>query len=210
MLIPISATKKDYKEYKNVPAGLHLARLYKTVDLGTQYGEYQGKATQARKVIFYFEMHSEDETGAPLVNDDGKPLIITKYYNATLAEKATLRKHLQAWLNLDFENMKEGFDSKQLLGKFAMLNVTTYVKDGKTRSSVESLTAVPAVVAKHGLPEGVNDIFQFELDKFDSDKFALLSDGVRNIIMDSPEYRKLTNSGEPAKQPDNFNDDIPF
>jgi uncharacterized protein YfkK (UPF0435 family) len=206
----ISTTNySNTKEFKNSPPGSHLGRLYKIVDLGTQQGEWEGKATYARKMIFYFELHGEDDKGQPLVNDDGKPLIVTKYYNASLGEKATLRKHLQTWLNLDFSKMPEGFKVENILGKFAMINVTTYQKDGKTRASVEGLSAVPAIVVKHGLPEGVNEISIFDLNKFDSAKFDALSDGIKKMIMSSPEYRALTQ--QPESSSDDLGDDqIPF
>jgi len=206
----ISTTQSNStKEFKNAPAGSHLGRLYKIVDLGTQQGEWEGKATFARKMIFYFELHGDDDKGLPLVNDDGKPLIVTKYYNASLGEKATLRKHLQTWLNLDFSKMPEGFKVENILGKFAMINVTTYQKDGKTRASVEGLSAVPAIVVKHGLPDGFNDISMFDLNKFDSAKFDGLSDSIKKMIMSSPEYRALTDT-KPAASNEFGDDDIPF
>lgn len=198
------------RDFKPVPAGSHLGRLYKIVDIGTQQGEWQGKATYSRKMIFYFELHGEDDKGQPLTNDDGKPLIVTKYYNASLSEKSTLRKHLQAWLNIDFNNMPQGFEVRSILGKFAMVNVINYSKEGKQKSAIDGLTAVPAIVAKHGLPDGVNEIFMFDLNKFDSAKFDSLSDSVKKTIMDSPEYRALAGKPEPAKAEEEFNDDIPF
>jgi hypothetical protein len=208
MLISTTQSNSN-KEFKNAPPGSHLGRLYKIVDLGTQQGEWEGKATFARKMIFYFELHGDDDKGLPLVNDDGKPLIVTKYYNASLGEKATLRKHLQTWLNLDFSKMPEGFKVENILGKFAMINVTTYQKDGKTRASVEGLSAVPAIVVKHGLPDGFNDISMFDLNKFDSAKFDGLSDSIKKMIMSSPEYRALTDT-KPAASNEFGDDDIPF
>jgi len=209
MLISTTQQYNKTKEFKNCPPGSHLGRLYKIVDLGTQQGEWEGKATYARKMIFYFELHGEDDKGIPLVNDDGKPLIVTKYYNASLGEKATLRKHLQTWLNLDFSKMPEGFKVENILGKFAMINVITYQKDGKTRASIEGLSWVPAIVQKHGLPDGFNEIFMFDLNKFDSAKFDSLSDSIKKIIMSSPEYRALTQQPESSSD-DLGNDDIPF
>jgi len=209
MLISTTQSNSN-KEFKNAPPGSHLGRLYKIVDLGTQQGEWEGKATYARKMIFYFELHGDDDKGLPLTNDDGKPLIVTKYYNASLGEKATLRKHLQTWLNLDFSKMPEGFKVENILGKFAMINVTTYQKDGKTRASVEGLSAVPAIVVKHGLPEGINDISMFDLKQFDSAKFDSLSDSIKKMIMSSPEYRALTQPSQPTAADDNFDQDIPF
>ena len=209
------STSMPSKEFKTAPPGSHIARLYKMVDIGTQQGEWQGKATYARKIIFYFELLGDDDSGQPLMTDDGKPLIVTKYYNASLSEKSTLRKHLQAWLNLDFNNMPSGFDATSLLGKYAMVNIINYTKDGKNRSSIESLTAVPSVVVKHGLPQGINDLFMFDLEKFDSEKFNSLSDGVKNLIQQSPEYRAIANKAAPAKTvsakaDDGFDDAVPF
>lgn len=208
----ISTTKKftAEKKFKNAPAGLHLARLYKVVDIGSQHGEWQGKATFNRKIVFYFELHGDDATGQPLVNDDGKPLIITKYYNVSLGEKATLRRHLQSWLNLDFNSMPGGFKVESILGNFAMINVITYQKDGETKTTIDNLTAVPAIIVKHGLPKGVNDLFIFDLNKFDNAKFDLLSDNVKKIIMESPEYRALTQPSQPIAADDDFDQDIPF
>ena len=204
----ISTTKKfnTEKKFKNAPAGLHLARLYKVVDIGSQHGEWQGKATFNRKIIFYFEIHGDDATGQPLINDDGKPLIITKYYNVSLGEKATLRRHLQSWLNLNFNAMPEGFKVESILGNFAMINV----KEGETKSAIDNLTAVPALIAKHGLPEGVNDLFIFDLNKFDNAKFDLLSDSVKKMIMESPEYRALTKQPDEVPADNDFDQDIPF
>lgn len=207
------STSTTSKQFKTVPAGSHLGRLYKIVDIGTQQGEWKGKATYSRKAVFYFELHGDDAAGQPLAMDDGKPMIVTKYYNVSLNEKSTLRKHLEAWLNIDFNSMPEGFEASSLLGKFAMVNVTNYLKDGNTKSSVESLTAVPSIVSKHGLPAGINDIFMFDLDKFDSAKYESLSDGIKNLIQNSPEFRSLAQKGKaPSKAAidDDFNDDVPF
>jgi hypothetical protein len=212
MLISTTKQFSNEKKFKNAPAGSHLARLYKIVDVGSQHGEYQGKATFNRKIVFYFELHGDDATGQPLVNDDGKPLIITKYYNVTLGEKATLRRHLQSWLNLDFTAMPEGFKVESILGKFGMINVINYTKDGETKTAIDGVTAVPAIVVKHGLPEGVNDLFIFDLNKFDSAKFDSLSDNVKKTIMDSPEYRAIFKQSDtkPAASNEFGDDDIPF
>lgn len=209
----LTASKSAPKQtaFKPVPAGTHLGRLYRLVDIGTQQGEWEGKITTQRKIIFYFELFGEDESGQPLVRDDGKPMIVTKYYNRTMHEKSTMRKHLQAWLKLDFDNLDEPFFMGDLLGKYAMVSISNYKsKANEVKASIDSLSAVPAMLAKHGMPEGVNDLFMFDLDKFDSEKFAKLTDGVRGLIEKSPEFRKVA-QGKPAYVPDpDMNDDVPF
>lgn len=210
----LTTVKSKDNNFKPVPAGTHLGRLYRIIDIGTQQGEWQGKITHQRKIILYFELFGEDETGAPLTRDDGKPLIITKYYNASLHEKSTLRKHLQTWLKIDFDQLEEPFSAKDLLGKFAMVSVSNYKsKNNELRAAVDSLAAVPAMLAKHGMPEGVNPLFMFDLEKFDSEKYASLSEGVRKMISLSPEYRKIVGDvGQPQKAAEDgvYDDDVPF
>ena len=47
------------KEFEQAPAGTHVARCIKLIDLGTQFGEYQGKPTSARKVVVSWELPNE-------------------------------------------------------------------------------------------------------------------------------------------------------
>lgn len=210
----LTTQKSKPKTFKPVPPGTHLGRLYRIVDLGTQLGEWQGQITSKPKIILYFELFGEDEQGIPLINENGKPLIITKYYNPSLYKEAPFRKNLQSWLNINFDEV-EGFNIEDLLGKYAMVSVSnTKGKNGELKSSLNGLSAVPAMLAKHGMPEGVNPIFMFSLKKFDSDKYASLSEAMRKMISMSPEYRDLMQQNqEPqqqTKQVDDFNDPIPF
>ena len=50
-----------------VPAGMHLARCYKIVDLGSQKSEYMGQVKIQHKVMLQFEVWSEDEQGKATV-----------------------------------------------------------------------------------------------------------------------------------------------
>jgi hypothetical protein len=81
--------------YQPVPAGMHLARCYKIVDLGSQKSEYMGQAKVQHKIMLQFEVWSEDENGQPTVTQKGEPLSITKRYTLTLSEKSALRNDLK-------------------------------------------------------------------------------------------------------------------
>ena len=63
-----------------VPPGMHLARCYRVIDMGTQTTTWQGKEKQQPKVMLQFEVHSEDADGKPLVTDKGEPLSISKNF----------------------------------------------------------------------------------------------------------------------------------
>ena len=49
--------------FKPVPPGMHLARCYRIVDLGTQRSEYQGNVKELRKIMITFEVHGDDDQG---------------------------------------------------------------------------------------------------------------------------------------------------
>jgi hypothetical protein len=213
MLINIPEAKTPgQKEFEAAPAGLHLGRLYQILHVGTSQSEWQGEIKMENKIIFQFELHGEDDSGKPLVATNGKPYIVNKYYNLTMHEKSKLRAHLTSWLKINFDELaknKEAFNFKKLLGQFAMVNVVIG-NNGKT--AIDSLLPVPAVYLKAGLPEGVNEVFMFEVLNFDQEKFEKLSQGRKEMVLKSFEYRsiqegKKTKTVEAEEEP---NDDIPF
>jgi len=184
------------KEFKIAPTGSHLARLYRIIDLGTQKSEYMGKVNMLRKVKFFWELHGDD-----LKTDDGKPLIQTRNYTLSLGEKASLRKDLESWRGKSFtDDELRGFDLTNLLDKWCMITVQHRESNGKTYADAVAVTPVPAVVAKAGLPDGVNPTLLFDMQKFDQAVFDGLSDGLKNQIMQSSEFqnknRKVHNAIE--------------
>ena len=67
-------------DFKLVPPGLHLARCYRIVDLGTQQIEYMGETKFQRKISIGWELHGCDEEGNDMVTPKGDPLAIFKNY----------------------------------------------------------------------------------------------------------------------------------
>jgi len=92
-----------------------------------------------------------------------------------------------------------------------MLTVTHAVKGDKTFANVDTVTAVPAALKKLGLPETVNKRVYFSFGYFEEAQFDALTDGLKKIIMQSPEWdnRQQIKHCCPAKL-DDIDDDIPF
>ena len=209
----IRETKSD-TTFKLPPSGSHLGRLYRILDLGTQKVEWQGAIKMQRKLMFSFELHGEDNEGQPLTTHDGKPLMISKRYTMSLGEQSTLRKDLESWSGrkLTADELL-GFDVSKLLGKFAMCNVTHNDRDGKTYANLSGLSQVPSAIKKLPEPVGVNDVFIFSLDDWDDKKFESLSDGLKDIIKKSAEYRGTygeTDVEAVNESLPDIKDDIPF
>ena len=202
--------------FKPVPAGMHLARLYRFIDLGTQENKFNGEVTgYVRKVKFVWEVHGQDEEGNPLVTDKGEPMIITKDYTLSWGEKANLRKDLESWRNKPYTPEEQRrFDLKKVLNNWCMLNVAHKPKkkgDG-VYANVIGVTPVPAMM-KSAIPEGHNPVSFFMISEPDMELFESFSKFLKEEIMKSPEWQALAK--KPVKQEqssgfDDMADDIPF
>jgi hypothetical protein len=215
----VTGSNSERKQFQIAPAGTHLARLYRIIDLGTQMREYEGKVNMLRKAKFFWELHGEDGTGKPLLTTEGKPLIQSKEYTMSLGEKANLRRDLEAWRGKAFsEDELRGFNVSAVLGQFCMVNISHRVKGDMTYADLKGVSGVPAIYKKAGLPEGVNSTLLFSLDKFDEQVFESLSDSIKDTIRKSPEYRSLAQPSAEQQQyaaafggsVANMDDDIPF
>lgn len=191
-------------DFEQPPAGTHVARCVKVIDIGTQKGEYQGKATIKRQCVIGWELPTELMTEGDYA---GKPFVVSKFYTASLSEKANLRKDLANWRGRDFtEQELQGFEAKNILDKPCLISLTPNEK-GKIR-----VTGVMALPKATQVPQRVNNIVYFSLDEFDSKAFDALSDGYKKLIQVTPEYRALTDpqAGKKRDTFDDMNDDIPF
>lgn len=203
-----------------VPQGMHLARCYRVVDLGTQKSEYLGTVKYLPKVMLQFEVHGEDENGQKIVTAKNEPMTISKNFTLSLAEKATLRKDLQTWRGREFtaEELR-GFELKNVLGAWAMISVIKAAgTNGKEYTNIAAIMSVPPAIKKAGMPEGHNALGLFSIDEPDMTMFDTFSDGLKQKIQASPEWQERT-GGKTSSAPapastggafDDMDDDIPF
>ncbi len=206
--------------FKPLPPGMHLARCYRIIDLGTQKVEWKGAVKLQPKVLVQWEVHGDDEEGKPLLTDKGDPLSISKTYTLSLGDNSRLRADLKSWRGRDFtaEEMA-GFHLRNILDKWCMLTVThTAGDDGKTFANVSSVNPVPGQTRRAGLPDGINEARFFDLDNPDMALFDTFGDKLRAKIQAAPEWPKPRSPAERYQQEQNqsaqsladMDDDIPF
>lgn len=169
-------------EYKAIEPGTYPARCVRIIDLGTQHGEYEGKATVKQQVMICWELPTELIEGGEY---DGQPRLVSRFYTASLNKKSALRKDLDSWRGKAFtEEELKGFDLQNILGKPCMLALVAN-EQGKTK--------VSAVMA---LPKGMKVDAQisasvvFDVSKWDDVVFSSLSEGIQKLIKESDEYRQ--------------------
>ena len=211
MSLIVEASESNFKP---VPAGMHVARLYRIIDLGTQKSEYEGKVNFLHKVKFVWEVHGDDSDGTPMVTEKGEPMIITKDYTLSWGEKANLRKDLEAWRGKPFtEEEQRRFDIKTVLDKWCMLNVQHKPRQkGGVYANVTAVTPVPSAIKSMGLPKGHNKCEMFVISEPDMEMFSTFGDYLKKTIEASPEWQAHGN--KPTKSTtsgfDDIDDDLPF
>jgi hypothetical protein len=182
---PMKWKENSDHNYEQPSLGTHIARCVKVIDIGTQKGEYQGKVTIKRQCIVGWELPNE------LMQEGewaGKPFVVSKFYTASLNEKANLRKDLENWRNKPFTDAElAGFESKNILGKPCMVTLNT-TQNGKVK--VSSVTSVPKGTP---IPTQVNNnlYFSLEPEEFDASIYEGLSDGIKKMIQMSPEFKVI-------------------
>lgn len=206
--------------FERCPPGMHLARCYRIIDLGTQKTEYMGQTKYLHKIMIGWEIHGMKDDGTQMRMTDGRPFAIFKNYTLSWAEKANLRLDLQSWRGKPFtqEEMRR-FDLKNVLGAWCMLNIIERpAKTGNNiYSNVDGVTPVPAMIKQNGLPAAVNNNEIFNLTEPDMALFETFSDNLKKKIQASPEWERITGNtpvdtaslkGTPAPVDDDS--DIPF
>lgn len=188
--------------FEHAPLGTHFARFIGIIDLGTQEGEYQGKKTIRRQNLIQWELPNE-------LMESGKPFTISKFYTANIRnEKANLRIDvvaLRGGKDLTEDEIAT-FDPKSLLGQPCQVMVTK--KEGSDKHTVSGLAGVPKGVQ---VPAATNNLVFFDLDNFSEETFDGISEGLKKMIVKSPEYANIIN-GEFAEPETKTMDtsDIPF
>jgi len=199
-------------EFTLVPQGMHLARCYRVVDLGTQETMYLGAVKHLHKVMLQFEVHGEDDTGNPTVTTKGEPMSISKNFTLSLAEMATLRKDLQTWRGREFTaDELRGFELKNVLGAWAMISVIKAMgNNGKEYTNIAAIMSVPSAIKKAGIPEGHNPLKIFSIDEPDMTLFDSFSNGLQEKIAKSPEWQARTTAKKSGGGFEDMESDIPF
>lgn len=177
----------DDSQFTPVPQGNHVAVCYRVIDLGTQRGEYMGKENFRHKLLISWEIPDEKM-------QDGRPFTIGQRFTWSTSEKASLRSMLESWRGKAFTEADfgpGGFDIQKVIGVGCMLNVVHANKNGKVYANIASVAKLPKGMSA---PEPVNRCSYVWLSKeeFVDSNFAGLSDSLKAIIEESPEYKGLS------------------
>lgn len=211
-------------DFEPAPAGTHIARCVRVIDLGTHENNYFGQISMKHELFVMWELPHEMKTytikgkdGAP-DKEVTEPFTVSKFYTASLSEKSHTRRDLETWRGRAFtEQELQGFDVKNILGAPCMLNVIHKQNQAGTKVNARAQT-VNQMPKGLECPPAVHELIYFSLhpDRFDAAALAKLSDGLQGKIKSSEEYIAMNNqaaqvpAAASASVSDGEFDDIPF
>lgn len=200
------------KEFELPPAGTHLAVCYRVIDLGTQETNWQGQLKRQHKVMVSWEIPDELMT-------DGRPFTISQRYTWSMSDKAALRKDLEGWRGVPFTEKdfgSQGFDIRNIIGKACLLTIVPETKNDKTYANIKAVGKLMKGQQPPGEIKNEKAYLWINSERWDSDVFHKLSDGLKSTIMASPEYKEMMNGHDDAPSvadadiPEFHSDPIPF
>ena len=136
--MPIFAREPDSK-FSPCPEGLFQAVCMDVVDLGMMVTQWGDKP----KVRIVWQVDEEDP-------QTGKRYDVRALYTLSLSDKATLRKHLEAWRGRKFTGPElRGFDLENLIGANCQIQIIHHISDeGKTFANVQAIVPANAKAPK--------------------------------------------------------------
>ena len=145
-----------------IEAGAYPARCVGVVDLGIQHNEFNDKDQE--KVRLVFELPTERTQ----VDGEDKPRWLSKPYTASLHEKATLRRDLDAWRGKPFTAEElAGFDLKNVINAPCLLTVVQ--QESKSGGTFSKISAISKPMKGMEVPPLENDPIIFDMDAEDAE-----------------------------------------
>jgi hypothetical protein len=205
---------------EQVPAGMHLARCYEMIQIGTETSIWEGQSKSAMKVRIGFELPEELRT---FKEENGEqPMVISREFTLSMHEKSTLRAFLESWRGQKFtEEEAKKFDITKLMGVPCQLNVTHVEKGEKTYANIQGATPLhKSMVA--AMPAPMNKVRVLSYSDFDWSVFETLPDFLKTKMANTPEYGSLKSAKEAQEranalkthgstvQVDEVENDLPF
>jgi len=172
--------------------GTHLARVYRLIDVGTHERNFQGDVKQVRQILVSYELPLEKLTAG---DHAGEPFTVHERLTFSMSRKSNLCGRVEAIRGKSFSSDQEALDFSldTVVGMGCLL--ATETSDCGRYTNIVSITAPPEGTK---VPDPINPpvVLSLEPDEFDRATFGILSDGLKQTIADSPEFKALDDSEE--------------
>jgi hypothetical protein len=175
------------KAFDPVPAGNHVARLYKITYVGTVWTEWKGEKKQTPQISITFELCNETKVFKE--GEGARPLSIsTGFITYSMGKKAKLRAFIEGMIGTVLDEEEAGnFNLEQLLGESCLLNVVHNESNGNLYANIKGLSPL---IKGMTAPEIHNKPLTQDVNTMSQEAIDELPDFIKDKMKSSEEYDK--------------------
>ncbi len=214
--MPTFAPVLKKKEYPLVPAGTHLAILYKFMNLGTRLQQFQGKDKEYPDTLcnFTFEIPGELHKFTVKNDDDTeteveKPLVLSREFTLSMGSKSNLRPFVEGIIGVKLSDEEAaGFNLESLLGQACLISVI-HKKSADGSKTFANIVSTSPLIKGMAVPKQFNPTEIFDVNLATQEQINKLPLFLQGKITVSDEYKKRF-LGITDETPELDKDEIPF
>lgn len=188
--------------YDTLPTGLHIARCFGMLEIGSVQSTFNGKTSINPKAIAQFEILDWHDSY-------GNTPVVNHFYTVSGHPKAKLRQAMEMLNGKSFTDTElDVINASWMVGQYCMINISHVEANGFVNPKITAVLAVPPSTV---LPDPVNVDQVFSVTTPDLSVFNELPIWVKRMIKSSPEWNDfprsngweihLDNPPEAANQP---------
>lgn len=216
----------DSKAWPITPAGTHVARVFKFMNLGTRFQEYQGVMKEYPDTLINLSFELPNEINEYEVEKDGvkekvsKPFAISREFTLSMGSKSNLRPIVEGIIGVKLTDEEaKAFDIETLVGMACIVNIT-HTKSQDGQKTYANLVSTAPLMKGMTVPEAFNPLVIQDVSDMTVEEIDALPEWLGNKIKDSDEFKRkigtiiTPNTGAAVKRPsyeEMINpEDIPF
>jgi hypothetical protein len=183
----LTAPRQESK-FELVPAGNHVARVYRIIQLGTVPETFQGEEKQVSKIMIGFELPNEtkvfkEEKGA-------EPFVVSREFTFSMNEKANMRKLVEGIIGTALDEEEAAtFDIAKLIGLTCLLNVV-HKKSEKTGNAYALIQGASPIPKGMSVPDAVNKPELLYYSEWNAEIYAKLPQFIQDKMKLSKEWQE--------------------
>jgi hypothetical protein len=208
------------KNFELVPAGTHVATVFKIINLGHVPYEYMGEKKEGHMIRLFWELPNKKKTFTVDGVEKELPFAISRKLTLSMGPKSNMRPLVVGMTGVQFVNDEEayGFNIYSLLGHSSLISIVHKKSIDGTKTFANVASASPLIDGMEK-PFPVNEQVIYDVTKMSKEEIEALPDYIKEDMKASSEYnvrflapRSANPTGSAVAYPeDEINpEDVPF
>lgn len=202
--------------YTLAPEGTHVARVYKFMNLGTRFQEYQGKQKPYPDTLVTFTLELPNEMNEFEYEDKEtgekktvvKPFVISREFTLSMGKKSNLRPFVEGIIGTTLTDEEAGaFDIEELVGMTCQATIVHQQSKSDPDRKYANLTSVAPLMKGIEVPEPINDQVIQDVNTMTEEEIEKQPEFIQNKIKVSDEWKARFDPEEIARK-QNIQDEI--